>query len=108
LKKLIEEEMKKIVLKVTKEDGYQPEEPLKMIIADRSLKFRVSQHFQFKIKVLSKAMKEFKNEIPSYDIAPINTGKEAVEWFFKKITSQKPVTPLQVPENVRTCLNFLL
>jgi hypothetical protein len=45
-------------------------------------------------------MKSFKEEIPSFEVAPINTGKDAVEWFFKKITSKKPSVPLQVPENV--------
>eukprot|EP01080_Neovahlkampfia_damariscottae_P007568 gene7568-11892_t len=90
LKSLISEEFKKIVVEVTKEDGYEPEEPLKFVIADRSLKYRV----------LTKAMKFFQREIPSYELAPIETAKGAAEWFYNKIISERPHAPLDVPENV--------
>ena len=45
-------------------------------------------------------MSFFKREIPSYELAPIETAQEASTWFFNKIISEKPNAPLEVPKNV--------
>lgn len=95
VRKIMESEIKDIIDKITVKDGYQLPNPLDLIIADRTLKF----------KIVTACEKQWQQEIPSYELKKIEYPKDIVKWYLDFIDTKRKPKTFKVPQEVEEFIN---
>lgn len=90
LRKDLEKELSEMIHRITVADGYEIENPLKLIIADRTLKF----------KVVTACEKKWKQEIPSYYLYKIEYPKDILNWYLDYVDSKRKPESFDLPEEI--------